>query len=334
MDNRRYWEKRRLDLVNAEFNKVEVYNEQMLKQYSRATKDIQREVERFWGKFAKDNGLTYQEAIKKLSKSEYKEFRMSVEDYAKSHNLKLELNTLSGLSKLTRLASLFFQVDTIVNTYLADEVTSLTGLLASAAESSFYRTMFEFTKFGLISEPQKVKINSKVVKSVLEYPWSGRHFSDRIWKNKSYLVDSIREEITQKIIQGTDVRKVSKEIASKMQSGRFNANRIVRTETAHVIEEATAKAYEESGLEEYRVIATLDTKTSPVCRKMDGKVFKLEDRIVGVNYPPFHPNCRTTTSPNGRMTDRDERIARDRSGKNILVKWDMTYEEWFKKYIK
>lgn len=334
MNSREYWEKRRLDLVNAEFNRVETHNEQMLKQYSRATKDIQREVERFWGKFAKENGLTYDEAIKALSKSEYKEFRMSVEDYAKKHDLKFELNTLSGLSKLTRLASLYFQTDTIINTYLADEVSALTGLLVSAAESSFYRTMFEFTKFGLISEPQRVKINPKTVKSILEYPWSGKHFSNRIWRNKSYLIDSVREEITQKIIQGTDVRKVSKQIAFKMQSGYKNAERLVRTETAHVIEEATAKAYEKGGLEEYRIISTLDTKTSLVCRKVDGKVFKLKDRVVGVNYPPFHPNCRTTTSPNGRMTDSDERIARDRSGKNILVKWDMAYDEWYKKYVK
>jgi uncharacterized protein with gpF-like domain len=39
----------------------------------------------------------------------------------------------------------------------------------------------------------------------------------------------------------------------------------------------------------------LDSRTSEICRELNGKRFKLSEAEVGVNYPPMHPNCRSTT---------------------------------------
>lgn len=94
-------------------------------------------------------------------------------------------------------------------------------------------------------------------------------------------------------------------------------------------------SYKESGVvDQYEILATLDGITSDVCREMDGKVFKLSEQEVGVTYPPFHVNCRTTTVP--YFDDEDdvgERIARDEDGQAYYVPGDMTYEQWKKDHV-
>ena len=83
----------------------------------------------------------------------------------------------------------------------------------------------------------------------------------------------------------------------------FNdAFRLIRTEAAHIDGEVTLdsfrQAHEELGLEYYILDAFLDNRTSDICRKIDeemkkGKKYRIDEAVVGENYPPFHPNCRT-----------------------------------------
>ena len=105
-------------------------------------------------------------------------------------------------------------------------------------------------------------------------------------------------------------------------------------EGAFIIEQATLKGYEEDGIDEYEILATLDLKTSPICREQDGKVYKTKDAVTGVNLPPFHWYCRTTTIPYFEDHQESERMARTRKkNKNYKVPSSMKYKEWYKKYV-
>lgn len=103
------------------------------------------------------------------------------------------------------------------------------------------------------------------------------------------------------------------------------------------MEQGTLAGYKEDGVEKYRILATLDERTSDICRSEDGKVYDVDKAITGVNYPPYHPHCRTTTIPIYEDDDlsKEKRVARDPvTGKNYDVPADMTYEQWYEKYIK
>lgn len=66
------------------------------------------------------------------------------------------------------------------------------------------------------------------------------------------------------------------------------------------------------------------------------KAFYSTNRVVvGVNYPPFHVNCRTVAVPHYPTTDtaRMTRAARDAEDNPITVPADMKYEEWYETYI-
>jgi SPP1 gp7 family putative phage head morphogenesis protein len=120
-----------------------------------------------------------------------------------------------------------------------------------------------------------------------------------------------------------------------MQVSYSSAERIVRTESSFVTHQATWEGYKASGVvEQYEFLATLDTRTSEICRSMDGRVFRLSEKEVGVNYPPLHPYCRSTVVPyfDDEM-DVGERIARDANGQTYYVPGDITYEKWKKDYV-
>lgn len=87
-------------------------------------------------------------------------------------------------------------------------------------------------------------------------------------------------------------------------------------------------------MKEYEILSTLDNRTSQICRSMDGKVFKVSEMQPGVNDSPFHPNCRTTTIAYFSDAEDEVKIARDSKGQNYSVDGNITYKEWYDKYVK
>lgn len=91
-------------------------------------------------------------------------------------------------------------------------------------------------------------------------------------------------------------------------------------------------SYKDCEIENYEFMATLDNKTSVVCRELDGKIFPVKDAVPGKNYPPMHPNCRSTTVCAFDDDKVTKRVARDSSGKSYEVPSNMTYHEWEKQH--
>ena len=89
------------------------------------------------------------------------------------------------------------------------------------------------------------------------------------------------------------------------------------------------------GIEQYQILAILDDRTSDICQEMDGTIVPLNEKEVGINYPPFHPNCRTTTIPYFEPDEIDEkygsigiRLAKDKNDNYYEVSANITYKEW------
>lgn len=70
---------------------------------------------------------------------------------------------------------------------------------------------------------------------------------------------------------------------------------LVRTSVNQVANNSSQQTYEanQSVTSRYRYIATLDSRTSPICRALDGQEFDYGKGPV----PPQHFNCRSTTVP-------------------------------------
>ena len=142
------------------------------------------------------------------------------------------------------------------------------------------------------------------------------------------------ESITTMMVQGTSPQNLAKDFAKKMQAKKFDAYRLLHTEGSYVMSEATHAGYKEDGVEQYQILATLDSKTCGICGRLDRKIYPVAEAVTGKNMPPFHPFCRCTDVPYYPDTPTDgKRAARDADGNGIEVPENMTYAEWKKKYL-
>ena len=207
--------------------------------------------------------------------------------------------------------------------------------LSKLYSDNYKKTNFDIDKFLGFSTGFE-GLNYKQLNSAIHQRWLGMNFSDRIWNNKGKLLDQINTTFLQGVAQGHNPRKIAESMAKNMGTSYYNCERLARTECAHITGEATLQGYKDRGTEQYKFDATLDDRTSDICQSLDGEVFDVKEAQAGVNYPPMHPNCRSTTVPYfepddiDKMFDEAQRVARDENGELYYVPASMNYKEWEK----
>ncbi|MEJ9209753.1 minor capsid protein, partial [Paenibacillus larvae] len=135
---------------------------------------------------------------------------------------------------------------------------------------TYYRTLFEIQK-GIGIGVTFAKIDSEAAGKIISNKWLSANYSDRIWANKAKLIRELDTNLAQSLIRGDNVNKTARTLSERMQVSFSNAARLVQTESAHIVSQATYDSYRESGVvEKYEFLATLDRRTSKVCRHMDG----------------------------------------------------------------
>jgi len=179
--------------------------------------------------------------------------------------------------------------------------------------------------------------NQQMLNSILNSQWEGRNFKDSVGWNTADVAVQAKGIIAKASLAGVNIRTMSQELSDLQQVDLWKAERLIRTETNYFAGQGEIQAYDRCGVDRYRYLATLDKRTSETCRDLDGKTFNVADAKPGVNYPPAHPWCRSTTVAHfdDETLDSMERRARDpETGKNEIVPPGMTYREWEKRFLK
>lgn len=141
-----------------------------------------------------------------------------------------------------------------------------------------------------------VYANENQIKKAIDSIWcqDGKHWSGRVWSNKSALQEKLKNGMVDCIARGVSKDELVKQLQKDMNVGFYEASRIARTELTYIQNQSTYDKYKEAGIEKYQFLAEIDDRTSDICREYNGKIFKMNEASVGVNYPPLHPNCRST----------------------------------------
>ena len=289
LSNKSYWLKRseELDKV-AKMTEKEVMKK-LSALYRDAFRSIEKEVNDFMMKYAVDHKLDYATVTQMLTPIDLAEYNQKIEElYAMyrdtgSEYIKIEIDRLNARAKITRLQALQDAINV--------ELTKVTHE---------YQMTLEDTLIGLFTEQYKEVsellgimapvINREAIKTIIEYPYAGKMFSDRIWDNKDALVKHIKQNLTAGIIRGDNIQKMSRQLKKDLNVLYYQAERLVRTETNYAMNQGHLKGYADSGVvEKYEFLAAIDSRTSKLCKNQNGKVYKLSDAVVGVNFPPLHP---------------------------------------------
>lgn len=337
MRSKDYWKKRSEQVARQQFKKIDDYIVRLQLEYIEALNSIQKDIEVFYARFAQNNEITLDEARKLLNSNQLHEFKMSLQEFtSKAKNNKnlqweKELNNVSYKVRVTRLQALQTQIKNNIEGLYINQQEGITGVLSGAYKDTYYRNIYEIHK-GVGIGVNFAKVDKRAVEKVLSEPWYGENYSSRIWNNKEKLIMELQTNLKQAFIRGDSIDTTSKIIAERMNAAKSRARMLVNTESANIISKATFDSY--SGVvKQYEILATLDLRTSKICRSMDSKVFKVSEKEIGVNAPPFHPNCRTTTVAYFPDAIDEERIARDNNDKIHYVPGNMNYEQWYNKHV-
>ena len=341
MDSESYWikraEEREQEWNNTSKNTIE---KELAKYYQQALFSIEDDIAILYGKYAKDNNLTYAEASKMLASNEFKQWKMSMEDYlnaitdSKDNKLLLELNTLVMRKRISRLDKLYG--DTLKNLYTlgSEAEKSITNFLSGVYKDNYYENIFDIGK-SISIKKSAIEVDNKKVGKVLNSSWSGKNYSQRIWKNTDNLAKLIKNEITNGVHRGVSIQKMSSLIQERMDVGKYEATRLVRTEMNYVQNQASLDSIKEADMKYFMFLATLDKRTSNKCREHDRKVYPIDEAQAGSNMPPLHPHCRSTIA--GNLTDYDKgkgkRTAKDDKGNRIIIPAGMNYDDYYKIYV-
>lgn len=217
------------------------------------------------------------------------------------------------------------------------QMGTVTGAMGDIFESGYYHTAYELQK-GFNIGWDIAGLDQSQIEKVLSKPWAvdGKNFSERIWTNKEKLISELHGELTQNIMLGADPQKAIDSLAKKMNTSKQNAGRLIMTEEAYFSSAAQRDCFNDLDVEQYEIVATLDSHTSDICRSLDGKHFPMKDFQAGVTAPPFHVYCRSTTVPyfDEDFGDIGERAARDEeTGKTYYIPDDMNYEDWKQTFV-
>ena len=340
MRNDTYWANRMRILEESLLDTGYDYVKNLEQQYDSAIRAVESQISVWYQRFAAENGITLAEARKLLTTQELREFQWTVEEYIKhgqenavSQAWLKQLKNASARVHVSRLDSLKLQLQQQAELLHGTQAEGLTESLAELYQRGYYHTAFEIQK-GLGVGWSLHGLTDAQIRKVLSRPWTldGQTFSDRIWTNKSSLINSVNTQLTQMIMRGSAPDRAIKAIADRFQVSKRQAGRLVMTETAAFANEARKDCFKDLGVEKYVIVETLDGDTCPLCGQLDGKVYPMSEYTVGVTAPPFHPWCRGTTAPwFDDLQGLGIRAARDEQGKHYEVPREMTYSQWAKK---
>lgn len=341
MSDNNYWEKRAVDLEKLSQDRADVDIMHVNKLFDGAVDIVEKQIEEIFGKYARDSGISQDAALRLLNEKQTETMRRNLmitlaqcqEEIARQAIL-ARLNAPAYAARISRLEALKDLIHAQAYKVGSAAHYRLTDRLIDTYEQSYYRSIYDQqrrTETGF----DFTKLTDRDVQAAIATNWAGSNYSKRVWKNTKKLAESLEEVITQGLMTGQSIRDMELALEARVVSERYKINRIIHTEVNHCCNQGTLMSYKAAGTLRYIYLATLDMRTSSICRSLDKEVFFVSKAKVGVNFPPMHPNCRSTTMayPEDGIFPK-ERIARDpETNKNIHVPFDMSYAQWYRKYV-
>ena len=335
-----YWQKRSVDQLYEAMRDAEKVADKISTVYMKASLWLDQEASDIFERFKTKWKLTDEEAYRLI---EAAGSRLTVEKLqqayqatgGKNTELMREMESQAFRSRLERLADISLQLDAVMQKIYRQEVSQTAQFYKDLAKDQYYKTIFSLHQragYGF----SFAHVSEKQIDRMLQMKWYGKNYSERIWGNAKELAEDLSKEMLVSLITGRTDRETAEIFNQKFGAGAIKSRRLIRTEAAWVSSQMVLAGYQESGIKEYMFLATLDLRTSQLCRDHDGLIYPVEKYEIGKTAPPLHPWCRSTTVA---VIDRGwlknhTRIARNAEGRNIKVPMTMTYDEWYMKYIK
>ena len=344
MKNEEYWAERKANLIYEQMDKAEKQADKFDEIYKQSKAYLDKQINKVFDKFQRDYGLSERDARQVLKnmkdQKDLAELRKVLEARPNDPNIQrllADLDSPAYAYRMKRLERLSADLDLMRSSIYLSEKKGSDAFYSGLMKDSYYKATFDLQQqiglaYGFSGLPESE------IKHLQNFSWvgDGSTYSTKIWKNTGKLTSSIKDELLMSLMTGRGTRETAQAIAERFNAGQNDARRLVRTESAFFHNQMELLSYEDAEITKYKFVAVLDRRTSHICQEHDNKVYDTDKAVPGVNYPPLHPWCRSTTIAHDEDADYSklERRARNpKTGKVEYVPADMTYKEWYSKYV-
>lgn len=333
MNSLEYWRRREEEAREKYIKDEEEYTHQVQKIYQNQLNDIQTQINAFYGKYAKAEGITIAEAKKRVSQHDVKAFEQKAAKYVKdkdfSPRANEELRLYNATMKINRLEMLKANIGLEMIAGHDELEKFMGGILKGRTEEELKR------QAGILGKT--IKNNAQLVNSVVNASFHNATFSDRIWLHQDLLRNELSGLLQSGMIQGKSPDALARELIKKFNVKTSDAERLMVTELRRVQTEAAKQSYERNGNDMYTFLALNPEVNSVICdecRKLDGQHFKVSDMKPGENAPPMHPRCHCGTAPYHDRAEYEAWLDWLDSGKTTAEWNDHGKAEWDKAFAK
>lgn len=317
LTSKKYWRERAQRIIAVEAKKDDDVIDEVRSITNSTMSQLSNEIYSFYAKYAKAEGITVDAAKKKIQKTDIKELEDRIAQYVKnkdfSEKANAELRQYNTKMYVSRERMLLQQLSAIMVNGTALTEVEMNEYLETSVDREVER------QAGILGESALIKPNQ--VRAIVNADFHGETWSERLWADMEQTRKTVLKTVQNTMLRGRHPDEFVPELKKKLGVTTSDAKRLLITETARVQTEAQKLHYMETigGDATIEFVAKLDDRTSDECRHADGNKIKVSEMVAGVNVPPLHPYCRSTTVPAvDEIEDELEAFFKEREGKYNL----------------
>lgn len=285
-----YWRNREQNHIEQMIRKDEELTRRIREKYMDAMNEIQKEIEAFYGRYASREGISMEEARKRIGKLDMERYERKAKRYVREKRFtdkaNEEMRLYNASMRINRLQLLRLNVELELLALISEEERFMMEELTKQARAEYER------QAGILGET--INANEKNIQSIVNASFLSATWSDRLWSDQTALRAELDKLLHRGIVQGLNPKELARELRKVFNTSVYNSERLLRTELGRLQIQVQEDSYKKAGIEQYVVIVEPDGCDQ--CKPFDGKVYDVKDMEVSVNAPIFHPNCRCSTS--------------------------------------
>lgn len=298
-EKNKHWQER--EAIKDNIKRDKELTKEINKRLDQLMKDIETEINRELQAYAKGQNIDLEEVYQRINEMDVKAFEKKAKEYVKNkdfsatanyelkiYNRKMRINRLEWIKSMLgiELVNGFDDIEKILDEYFKDsakrEMMKQAGILGDTVMSNY----------------------SEVIEKVVNGSFHNATFSKRIWQYQEELKAELDKLLTRQMVNGHNPRRVARDLRKEFEVTKFEAERMMRTESARIQGELQKSSYERFEVKEYEWVT--EPTACSVCKDIArGGRYKVKDMEIGINMIPAHPNCRCSTVP---VSDREEML--------------------------
>lgn len=332
LENADYWR----DRETAQREAYILTEEEEMREINRIYRDMyrwaEREISAFYGRYADAEGIDITEAKRRVSNLDIERYEELAKKYVAdkdfSDRANQEMRLYNATMRINRMELLKAQI----GIKLVDGFNDIDKHYEKIATDRAVQELERMS--GILGNTLTDVQTAKYARNVVNADFYNANFSERIWSHADNLRNELAVELQKGFISGVSSQKMAQNIKNRYDVSYRDAHRLVVTELRRVQTDVARQQYEEADIEEYEYCA-VNPRACPICRELDGKVFKVSEMRAGENAPPLHPNCHCTTAPKVNEDEYEQWLSWLENG-GTTAQWDqMTDAErrrWYQQH--